>query len=100
MTGDEDVVGTVEVKGAGGKFDLPERYAEADAIVVRDPSKTVNMPSGSPAGFWYYDPTPGKNPDLAPDRVTLKVHGEDAEVYRVEGVDKIETATRSSDGDK
>jgi hypothetical protein len=85
-----DVAGTVEVTDEDGTFELPERYFEADAVVIRDPSKTVNMPSGAPKREWYYDPTVDRNPELAPDKVSLKVHGEDAEVFRVEGIDQID----------
>jgi len=87
---EEDVAGTVEVVDEDGTFELPDRYVDSDAIVVRDPSKTVNMPSGAPKTEWYYDPTVDRNPELAPDKVSLKIHGEDAEVYRVEGVDRID----------
>lgn len=84
-----DVAGTIEAD-PDGRFDLPDRYAEADAIVIRDPSKTVDMPRGEPIDWWYFDPRPDKNPDLAPDKVSLKVYGEDAEVYRIENADAID----------
>lgn len=87
---EDDVAGTVEVVDEDGTFELPDRYFEADGIVVRDPSKTVDMPSGAPKREWYYDPTVDKNPSLAPDKVSLKKYGEDAEVYRVEGVERID----------
>lgn len=87
---EDDVAGTVEVKDEDGTFDLPDRYVEADAIVFRDPSKTVQMPSGAPTGEFYFDPTPDLNEDLAPDRITLKEYGEDPETFRVEGADRVD----------
>lgn len=97
MTSD-DVVGTVEVVDEDGTFEVPERYRDADGLVIRDPSKTVQFTKGFPTGKteWYYDPRVDRNPSLKPDRVSFKVYGEDAEVWRVEGVDRIDT----SDGDK
>lgn len=89
MTEDE-VAGTVEVKDEDGTFALPTKYAEAGAIVFRDPSKTVNMTQGAPTGEMWFDPRPDQNPHLAPDRITLKVHGEDAETFRVEGAGKVD----------
>jgi len=91
----DDVVGTVEVEDADGKFTLPEKFVD-EQIVIRDPGTTVQIKINPPINWWYYNPEPDQNPNLAPDRVSLKVHGEPAEVYRVEGVERIDT----SDGDK
>ena len=87
---DDDVAGVIEVEDADGRIPLPEPYASADGIVFRDPSKTVDMPSGAPVDHFYFDPQPGQNPELAPDQITLKEYGEDAETYRIEGADKIQ----------
>jgi len=102
MTGD-GVVGTVEVVDEDGTFTVPERYHDAAGLVIRDPSKTVQFTKGLPTrrdgttrDEWYFGPTVDLNPNLAPDRVSIKVYGEAADVWRVEGVDRIDT----SDGDK
>ena len=87
---EEDVAGTVVIQSEDGFFKLPRRYANADAIVYRDPSKTVDMPSGSPIEHFYFDPREDINPDLSPDRISLKVYGEDPEVYRVENPEAVD----------
>lgn len=90
VTDEDDVAGVIEVEDPAGRIPFPEPYASADGIVFRDPSKTVDMPSGAPVDHFYFDGRPDANPELAPDQITLKVYGEDAETYRVEGTDKIE----------
>ena len=88
---DEDVAGTVRVRTPGGGFDLPDPYAAAESLVYRDPSKTVDMASAAGIRRMWFDPRPDANPELAPDRITLKAYGEDAETYRVENPDDVDT---------
>lgn len=87
---EDDVAGTITVDGESGRFDFPERYADADSLVYRDPSKTVDMPSGSGITQFYFDPTKNANPSLAPDCITLKVYGEEAERFRIENPGDVE----------
>jgi len=86
----DDVTGTVVIQEEDGFFKLPRRYANADAIVYRDPSNTVDMPSGSPIEHFYFDPRVDRNPNLAPDRISLKVYGEEPEVFRVENPERVD----------
>lgn len=94
----DDVAGTVRIRTPGGKFRLPDRYDVADAFVYRDPSKTVDMPSGGPVSEMWFDPEVDSNPDLAPDRITLKSYGEDAETFRVENPDAVDVDGGESNG--
>lgn len=86
---EDDVVGTVELRDSDGMFDLPDRYAHADAFVYRDPSKTVNMPTGFPIDAFFWDPAPDANPGLAPDLLILAEHGCNPEVFRVTNPDAV-----------
>lgn len=81
----DDVEGTVDV-GEDGWFELPDKYQDADKVVVRTPALTVDVKVGGKVdGFWFEDDGGSSNPELSPDRVVLKEYGEDPEVYRVEG---------------
>lgn len=80
----------LEVNETDG-LELPEDYiGYPDGVVVRTPSMTLEMPTGSeqmtsPLGVVFPRHFDGdRNPDLAPDKVSLKKYGEDAEVFRVD----------------
>jgi hypothetical protein len=96
MSDTDDVAGTIDIQDADGRYDLPDKYVD-DKIVIRDPGTTVEVKIKPPVDWWYYNPEPSQNPELAPDRLSLKLFGEDPDVYRVDGVDQID---RTSDGDK
>lgn len=100
MTDDEDVVGTIVVQDEDGFFKLPRKYANANGgIVYRDPSKTVDLPKGTPFEHFWFDPRSGRNPDLSPDLVSLKFYSEDRELYRVENPDRVDVPDGFEDDD-
>lgn len=87
---EDDVAGTLRLTDDDGHFDLPDRYAEARQMVIRTPAITANMPScGMIEEFWF-DPRPDRNPELAPDKVSLKIYGEDPEIYRIENPERAD----------
>lgn len=79
----DDVVGEVVLQDEDGFFKLPRKYANARKFVIRTPATTSNIPSGDPIETFWFDPRPDKNPELAPDKVSLKLYGEEPEIYRV-----------------
>ncbi|WP_058365220.1 hypothetical protein [Haloparvum sedimenti] len=74
---------------------LPDRYAEHEGgLVVRTPRSTIDHRSRSAGSACYglvgptdfrhaEDLIDPRNPKLAPDRVSLKRYGEEAETFRV-----------------
>lgn len=70
-------------------LELPAEYGDHDGIVVRTPAFTVEVQvcdgPQSPLGIIrprHFEV--GQNPDLAPNKVSLKKYGEDAEVFAVD----------------
>lgn len=88
----DDYAGTLELED--GKLYLPDRYAEANQIVVRQRSITQDWRS-KPVVIdfttWSSDDNrcsddEAENPNLRQNEVSLKIYGEKAELFKVEGI--------------
>lgn len=71
---------------------LPDRFANTTkGLVIRAPAITLDMkPHTKPKGLFAGSIRPrhwetvDQNPELAPDRCSLKIYGEEARVFQVE----------------
>lgn len=79
---------------------VPEPFQNADKIVIRTPTQTIDIPEGflsmstdgkfpiitpdTYQGLKECEEDTMENPELCPDKISFKEYGEEAEVFTVE----------------